>query len=163
MVHFKFEFTSFSRLNFIKFSCSIIIMNFLGKSISKLFLAYFLIYVLSPFCFADNQLNVNTAITSNTEHNTSSIHVIWELVFSEIFQKENAEDNNVNVRAIIKKARAVLRADNSLKLAHSEFTPSIQNDVVPLLEPLSTLMQFLTLNPQKGFCISFSGPSPPSV
>lgn len=139
-------------------------MNFWKKHILKVFFTYFLVYVLSPFCYMGNQPNENTIIASKTRHDTRNIRVIWELVFSEFFQPEDANDSSSDVRFLIKKARAVLRTDNILKISQSELTVSAsEDDSINFLEPLIPLLQFTKLYYKAGFYTLFSGLSPPSV
>ena len=139
-------------------------MNFWKKHILKVFFTYFLVYVLSPFCYMGNLPNENTIIASKTRHDTRNIRVIWELVFSEFFQPEDANDSSSDVRFLIKKARAILRTDNILKVSQSELTVSAsEDDSINFLEPLIQLLQFTKPDYKAGFYTLFSGLSPPSV
>lgn len=138
-------------------------MNLWKIQISKLFLTYFLLYVLSPFCYMANQSNENTAIAPKTKHNTN-IRVIWELVFLKLFQHEDTNDDSFNVRFLIKKSRAVLRTYNTLKMSQSELMVSASDDdIIPFLKPLIPLLQFTKSYYKADFYTLFSGLSPPSV
>jgi hypothetical protein len=139
-------------------------MIFRKRNIIKfLFLIYFLLYVVSPFCYAEDRISEDSTITHTAKHNTKNIRVIWDLILSKLAQKENAEDNSSGVQFFIKKARAVLSSDNTVKAAQSESEVPPLNDHFPRMESVTFSAEFTDADPQKGFHSSFSGLSPPRV
>lgn len=128
-----------------------------------LFLIYFLLYVVSPLCYAEERLSEGGLITHATKHNTKNIRVIWELILSGLFQKENPEDRGPDVHFLIKKARAVLSSSNILKTAQQESESSYLSNFNFSGEVSPPLIHSVNIAPQKGFYRSFSGLSPPRV
>lgn len=131
--------------------------------ITFLFLIYFLLYVVSPFCYAEDRLNEDGIITHAAKHDTKNIRVIWELILSKLSQKENAEDNSSGVQFFIKKASVVLSSNNTVKAAQSESEAPPLNDHFPRMESVTFSAEFTDVDPQHGFRSSFSGLSPPRV
>jgi hypothetical protein len=139
-------------------------MNFRKRYIiTFLFLVYFLLYVVSPLCYAEDRLSEDSTITHAAKHNTKNIRVIWELILSKLAQKEDTEDSRPGVHFFIKKARAVLNSNNTVKAAQSECAVSSFNNLVFFEESLTPLFLLPEPIPQKGFHSSFSGLSPPHV
>lgn len=128
-----------------------------------LFLAYFLLYAVSPLCYANDILSEEGLITHSTKHNTKNIRVIWELILSGLFQKENPEDSRSGAHFFIKKARAVLSSSNILKTAQQESESSYLSNFNFSGEVFPPLYHSVNIAPQKGFYRSFSGLSPPRV
>lgn len=140
-----------------------------------LFLVYFLLYVVSPLCYANDRLSEGGLITHSTKHNTplipplsrgelkGGVRVIWELILSGLFQKENPEDRGPDVHFLIKKARAVLSSSNILKTAQQESESSYLSNFNFSGEVFSPLSHSVNIASQKGFYRSFSGLSPPRV
>lgn len=139
-------------------------MNYRKKYFfTVLFLVYFLLYVVSPLCYANDRLSEEGLITHSTKHNTKNIRVIWELILSGLFQKENPEDRGPDVHFLIKKARAVLSSSNILKTAQQESESSYLSNFSFSGEVFPPLSHSVNIAPQKGFYRSFSGLSPPRV
>lgn len=143
--------------------------------ITFLFLFYFLLYVVSPFCYAEDGLSEDSTITDAAKYDTplipplsrgelkGGVRVIWELILSKLSQKEDTEDNRSGVHFFIKKARAVLSSNNTVKAAQSESEVPPLNDHFPQMESVTFSAEFTDADPQQGFYSSFSGLSPPRV
>lgn len=129
-----------------------------------LFLVYFLLYVVSPLCYAEDGLSEDSTITHAAKFNIKNIRVIWELILSKLSQKEDAEDSRSGVHFFIKKARAVLSSNNTVKAAQqSESEVPPLNDHFPRMESVTFFAGVADADPQRGFYSSFSGLSPPRV
>lgn len=132
-----------------------------------LFFIYFLFYVLSPLCYAEDGLKKSDggyAITYAAKYGTKNIHVIWEFVLSTLFQKENRENNNSGVQLIIKKDRAVLGSNGIVKIVQPELTETKCNALIYTYEGLSTpAVQLPDYDCRNGFYRLSSGLSPPRV
>lgn len=128
-----------------------------------LFLVYFLLYVVSPLCYAEDGLSEDSTITHAAKHDTKKIRVIWELILSKLSHKENAEDSRSGVHFFAKKARAVLSSNNIVKASQSESEVPPLNDHFPRMESVTFFTGFADADSQQGFYSSFSGLSPPSV
>jgi hypothetical protein len=128
-----------------------------------LFLFYFLLYVVSPLCYAEDRISKDSTITHAAKHNTKNIRVIWELILSKLSQKEDTEDSSSGVHFFIKKARAVLSSNNTAKAAQSESEVPPLNDYFQRIESVTFSAEFTDADPQQGFYSSFSGLSPPRV
>lgn len=128
-----------------------------------LFFIYFLLYVVSPFCYAEDRLNENSTVTHAAKYDIKKIRVIWELILSKLSQKEDAEDSHSGVHFFIKKARAVLSSNNTVKASQSESEVPPLNDHFPRVESVTFSAGVADADPQKGFYSSFSGLSPPRV
>ncbi len=131
--------------------------------ITFLFLFYFLLYVVSPFCYAEDRLSEDSAITHTAKYDIKNIRVIWELILSKLSQKENTEDSRSSVHFFIKKARAVLSSNNTVKAAQPESEVPPLNDHFPRVESVTFSAWFTDAGPQHGFRSLFSGLSPPLV
>jgi hypothetical protein len=151
-------------------------MNFRKKyTITFLFLFYFLLYVVSPLCYAEDRISEDSIITHAAKYNTplipplsrgelkGGVRVIWELILSKFSQKEDAEDGSPDVRFFIRKARAVLSSNNTIKVAQSESGAPPLNDHFQRIESVTFSAEFTDVDPQRGFYSSFSGLSPPRV
>lgn len=139
-------------------------MIFRKRNIIKfLFLIYFLLYVVSPFCYAEDRLSEDSAITHAAKYDIKKIRVIWELILSKLSQKENADDSRSGMHFFIKKARAVLSSNNTVKAAQSESDVSPINDHFQRIESVTFSAVFTEADPQRGFYSAFSGLSPPRV
>ncbi len=132
-------------------------------TITFLFLIYFLLYVVSPFCYAEDRISEDSTITHATKYNIKNIRVIWELIISKLSQKENAEDNSSGVQFFIKKARAVLSSNKTVKITQSESETLPIDDYSSRMESVTFFTEFTDADPQKIFYSSFSGLSPPFV
>ncbi len=131
--------------------------------ITFLFLIYFLLYVVSPLCYAEDGLSEDSTIMHAAKYDIKNIRVIWELILSKLAQKEDAEDNSSGVRFFIKKGRAVLSSNNTVNVAQSESEAPLFDVYYPRIES-GTLFAWVTdADPQHGFYSSFSGLSPPRV
>lgn len=140
-----------------------------------LFLVYFLLYVVSPLCYAEDGLSEDSTITHAAKYNTSlipplsrgelkgGVRVIWELILSRLSQKEDTEDSRSGLHFFIKKARAVLNLNNTVKAAQSESEVPPLSDYFPRIESITFSAGIADADPQCGFYSSFSGLSPPRV
>ncbi|MBI4687823.1 MAG: hypothetical protein HY756_08610 [Nitrospirae bacterium] len=128
--------------------------------ISKLFLVYFLFYVVSPVCCAGSQLTEDFAITSETSRNVNNVHIVWELIFLKLTKDKDAKDP-LNVHFLIKKKRAVLRTNNLLKIAQQELSVSTASADVVFLELTASLSNTIRPYHKDEPIILFSGLSPP--
>lgn len=131
--------------------------------ITLLFLVYFLLYVVSPLCYAEDGLSEDSTITHAAKYDIKNIRVIWELILSKLSQKEDREDNHSGVHFFIKKARAVLSSNNTVKTAQSESEVISLDNLFPRVESVAFYIEFTDADPQQGFYSSFSGLSPPRV
>jgi len=143
--------------------------------ITFLFLIYFLLYVVSPLCYAEDRLSEDSAITHAAKYNTplipplssrelkGGVRVIWELILSKLAQKEDTEGSRPGVHFFIKKARAVLSSNNTVKAAQSGSEVPPLNDYFLQMESVTFSAGFTDADPQQGFYSSFSGLSPPLV
>jgi len=128
-----------------------------------LFFIYFLLYVVSPVCYAGDSVNEKIIITHGAKQNLKNLHVIWELILSKIAQKENSENNGSGVQFFIKKARAVLTSNNTVKAAQSESDVISLDNLFSQMESVAFCIEFTDTDPRSGFYSSFSGLSPPRV
>lgn len=140
-----------------------------------LFLVYFLLYVVSPLCYAEDGLSEDSTITHAAKYNTplipplsrgelkGGVCVIWELILSKLSQKEDREDSHSGLHFFIKKARAVLSSNNIVKAAQSESVVPQLNDHFLRIESVTFSSGVADADPQKGFYSSFSVLSPPCV
>lgn len=131
--------------------------------ITLLFLVYFLLYVVSPLCYAEEGLSEDSTITHAAKYDIKNIRVIWELILSKLSQKEDREYNHSGVHFFIKKARAVLSSNNTVKTAQSESEVISLDNLFPRVESVAFYIEFTDADPQQGFYSSFSGLSPPRV
>ena len=127
-----------------------------------LFLVYFLLYVISPICYAEDGLNEKFIIAHETKQDTKNLRVIWELILSKLLRKDYSENNDSGVQLIIKKARAVLSSNNITKTAQAEFEVA-DNAATPYAVSSDVLSPLADPKPQNGSYLSFSGLSPPVV
>lgn len=143
--------------------------------ITFLFLVYFLLYIVSPLCYAEDSLSEDSTIMHAAKYDTplipplskgklkGSVRIIWELILSKLSQKEDAEDSRSSVQFFIKKARAVLNSNNTVKAAQSESAVPMLNDYSPQIESVTFSAEITDADPQQGFYLLFSGLSPPRV
>jgi hypothetical protein len=120
-----------------------------------------LLYVVSPFCYAEDRISEDSTITHAAKYDIKNIRVIWELILSKLSQKEDTEDNRSGVHFFIKKAKAVISSNNTVKAAQSESELPQLNDHFPRIESVTFSTVFANANPQQGFYSLFSGLSPP--
>ena len=132
-----------------------------GNIIRLFFLVYFIIYVISPLCYAEDRLTESSAITRNAKYNIKNIRVIWELTLSRLFQKENQEDSRSGAHFFIKKARAVLCFNKSVKTLQPDSELPYLNSFVFNTENVSFLPPTKSIASQNLFLSIFSGLSPP--
>lgn len=132
-------------------------------TITLLFLVYFILYVVSPLCYAEDRLSEDSTITHAAKYDIKNIRVIWELILSKLSQKEDREDNHSGVHFFIKKARAVLSSNNTVKAVKSESEVLSLNNLFPRVESVAFYIEFTDADLQSGFYSSFSGLSPPRV
>lgn len=132
-------------------------------TITLLFIVYFILYVVSPLCYAEDRLSEDSTITHAAKYGIKNIRVIWELILSKLSQKEDREDNHSGVHFFIKKARAVLSSNNTVKAVKSESEVLSLNNLFPRVESVAFYIEFTDADPESGFYSSFSGLSPPRV
>ncbi len=84
-----------------------------------LFLAYFLVYAISPLSRTLMPQNAPELVSSSSaNYSTSHLHIfIWEVIFSRLTHGYDANNDRegAGVRVLIKKARAILPEDISKK------------------------------------------------
>jgi len=140
-------------------------MKFQGKRIAVLlFSVYFLSYVLSPFCLAEDGIPESSLTSYKTNHNEKNIRVIWELILSNFFHEKNENENSrSNVQILIKKGRALVSSGNFVKLSPSGSAEFDYNDIIFPLKYYSSSDQHTKPEYQTGSYLSVSGLSPPSL
>lgn len=131
--------------------------------ITFLYLSYFLLYVVSPLCYAEDRLSEDSTITDAAKYNIKNFRVIWELILSKLSLKEDAEESSSAVQFFIKKARAILSSNNTVKVIQPECAVSSFNCLYFFQKSLIPLFLLQKPNPQKECYSSFSGLSPPLV
>ncbi|MBI5640752.1 MAG: hypothetical protein HZA17_10025 [Nitrospirae bacterium] len=132
--------------------------------ISLIFLVHFVVFASSPISYTltdDNQ--ARHGITSEKENIHSPFFniVILQLVYSN-FHEHAAQDDDEDGFLLIKKKRAVLRANTLAKLLSLRTVSSAEDTLFPSVRPMDR--SFLPPDDQKtcsGFLPSFSGLSPP--
>ncbi|RJQ56807.1 MAG: hypothetical protein C4526_00865 [Nitrospiraceae bacterium] len=96
-------------------------MNILKKNIFiLLFSVYFLFYILSPLCLAEDGIPESSSDSFKTTLNAKNIRVIWEMVLSDFFSSSEDESGRANVHILIKKARALVSSNSIVKQTPSE-------------------------------------------
>jgi hypothetical protein len=132
-----------------------------GKIFTFLFIFYFLFYVVSPLSHSLTQLDDATVITGEKNCETKGIHLFFgELIWLKFFQKKEHQGSSDNFRLLFKKARAILKSNNIIKLTQKYAIPD-KNVFV-----LSLTRFYVSFVPEhlpsyNGFPYLFSGLSPP--
>lgn len=95
------------------------------------FLAYFLVYAISPLSRTLTPQNAPELASSNSaNYSTSHLHIfIWEVIFSRLTHSydTNNDKEGAGVRVLIKKARAILPEDISKKGSSQERASLIES------------------------------------
>lgn len=151
-------------------------MIFRKKNIIKFLLpVYFLLYIVSPLCYAEDRLSEDSSINHAAKYNASlpspltmgesgeGISVIWELILPNRSHKKDTEDRCPGVHFFIKKGRAVLSSKNTIKAAQLESEAPSLTDYFPRIESVISSAGVVDAAPQHGFYSSFSGLSPPRI
>ncbi len=130
-----------------------------------LFFIYFLLYIVSPLCYAKDRLSEldgDYAIAHTSKCDTKKICVVWELILSKLFQPKNDENNYSGIHFFIKKSPTVISSNNITKISHPEFTESDNKILIySSPEPLIFIVQPKDNDHRDGFCCLSSGLSPP--
>jgi len=141
-------------------------MHFQKRHIlTLLFSAYFLLYVLSPLCFAQDGLHDDSPVVYKTYPNTKNIRVIWELILTNIYKK--GQDNNGNrqahVQLLLKKAKALVNSGSTVKLSKSVSAEIFPGDIWSYPGYAASFVPFEKPLFQGFTCLLSSGLSPPAV
>src|SRR3990172_4393415 len=95
-----------------------------GKIFTFPFIFYFLFYVVSPLSHSLTQLDDATATAGEKKCETKGIHLFFgELIWLKFFRKKEHQDSSDNFRLLIKKARAILKSNNTIKLTQKYAIP----------------------------------------
>ena len=132
-----------------------------GKIFTFLFIFYFLFYVVSPLSHSLTQLDDATATTGEKKCETKGIRLFFgELIWLKFFQKKEHQGSSDNFRLLIKKARAILKSNNTIKLTQKYAIPDKNVFVLSLTR---FYVSFVPdhLSSYNGFPSLFSGLSPP--
>ncbi|MFA5354694.1 MAG: hypothetical protein WC291_10730 [Thermodesulfovibrionales bacterium] len=132
--------------------------------VSLAFLLCFLVYVLSPVCYAAESWDgpgEHGSITASKSPHKKTLHPVWQLLFAG-GKQDDAGDGPSTVRFLLKKARAVLVTSKS-QPEHEDLVVSPVTGVTPFESPLPFVFSSPSPYPTKGALRSFSGLSPPCV
>ena len=128
---------------------------------SLIFLIFFCCYVISPFCYVDNQLNQTGEILNKTNLDIKRMGVVWEFLISKLFNKENTEDSRPNVKFLINKARAVLSSNSIEKISFAKYLLSYTINLTNPEGSYADTDKLSSPSPDAGYILTFSGLSPP--
>ncbi|RJR16318.1 MAG: hypothetical protein C4581_10265 [Nitrospiraceae bacterium] len=123
-----------------------------------LFSIYFLLYVLSPFCFTKASLSDS----SENAYQLKEIRVVWELFLSGTDKQKDAEDSGHSVQLLIKKARALVNKNSPAKFNPSDSAELIFNLIDFSPKYFASVPGHVKHEYRTGFYLSLSGLSPPS-
>jgi len=133
-----------------------------GKIFIFLFIFYFLFYAVSPLSHSLTQLDGATVTTGEKNCETKGVYLLFgELIWSKLFQQEECPDSSGNNRLLIKKARAVLNSNDTVKTTQNYAIANRNTFVLPVTRAYADLPE----NPvslYESFYSLFSGLSPPS-
>ena len=132
------------------------------RKIAFLFSIYFLLYVLSPFCFTEDGPFEDNLTAYQTNHNTKNIRIIWELILSKHLTHKDTESSQPNVQLLIRKARTLVSSNNIVNLTPSEFSEFDYNEIIFFHNFHISLDQRNKPEYRAGSYLSVSGLSPPS-
>src|SRR3990172_11182992 len=106
-----------------------------GKIFTFLFIFYFLFYVVSPLSHSLTQLDDATVTTGEKKCETKGIRLFFgELIWLKFFQKKEHQGSSDNFRVLIKKARAILKSNNTIKLTLEYTIPDKNTFALPLTQ-----------------------------
>lgn len=134
---------------------------FKRRIIAFLFSIYFLLYVLSPICFAEDGQAGNDAIFHQTNLSAKSIRVVWELMLSKHSARKEDENGRTNVQLLIRKARALVSSNNIIKLTPSESAEVDYNGINFSMNFYTPVERPAKPECRTGSYLSVSGLSPP--
>lgn len=132
-----------------------------GKIFTFLFIFYFLFYAVSPLSHSLTQLDDATVTTGEKNCETKGTRLLFgELIWLKFFQKKEHQGSSDKFRLMIKKARAILKSNNTIKLTQKYAIPDKNVFVLSLTR---FYVSFIPdhLSSYHGFPCLFSGLSPP--
>jgi len=132
-----------------------------GKIFTFLFIFYFLFYAVSPLSHSLTQSDDATVTTGEKNCETKDSYLFFgDLIWLKFFQKKEHKGGSDNFRLLIKKARAILKSNNTIKLTQEYAIPDKNVFVLSLTR---FYVSFIPehLSSYNGFPSLFSGLSPP--
>jgi len=133
---------------------------------SSIFLFYFIVYAISPLSYPYTAKKTGGKFRSSDKTSCLSKDLdifFWELICTKLVPKK-AVPHSSSTTILLRKARAILPEDLSLKIIDSKDVSVAEGCLVPVSYPSSKLaMLFDGQSPLEEHRLLHSGPSPPSV
>lgn len=132
-------------------------------ALTMLFSVYFLLYVLSPFCFTKVSLSDSSENAYQLNLSIKELRVVWELFLSGTDKQNDTEDSGHSVQLLIKKARALVNKNSPAKFNPSDSAEFVFNLIDFSPKYFASVPGHVKHEYRTGFYLSLSGLSPPSL
>lgn len=133
--------------------------------VALFFAAYFFLYAISPLTYSlhGNQASASGLEPQRPAFSFRSLHVVvWEFLVQEITSRSEARQEENEGTILIRKKRALLPEDDTLRLNPHASVIHTSVAVAPAVDTLSQRSPFAApLSAHTGFNSLYSGHSPP--